>query len=127
MGHKMMRQVCNRQGHLVNPLRAILFFAALLLFIFTVVFRMVESDSFSAAMAALIESILIVAFFIFLGIFIAYLLYVIHDKIHQGATKSDQVYSMFDDPPANDKSACKPDPNKIEGDLDETAESQPNS
>ena len=121
----MMRQVCNRQGHLVNPLRAILLFAAMLLFIFTVVFRMVESDSFSTAMAALIESILIVAFFIFLGVFIAYLLYFIHDKIRQRA-KSDQVYSMFGDPSANDEPACKPDRADVERDLDEEAESRPN-
>ncbi len=121
-----MRQVCNRQGHLVNPLRAILFLAAMLLFIVTVVFRMVESDSFSTAIAALIESILIVAFFIFLGIFIAYLLYFIHDRIRQGA-KSDQTLSMFGNPSANDQSAYKPGRTEINGDLDEKAESQPNS
>ena len=124
-GNKMMRQVCNRQGHLVNPLRMILLFAAMLLFIFTVVFRMVESDSFSTAMAALIESILIVAFFIFLGLFIAYLLYFIHDVIRQRA-RSNQIYSMFDDLSAKDKSACKPDHTEVERNLDEKAESRPN-
>ena len=121
-----MRQVYNRQGHLVKPLRAILLFAAMLLFIFTVVFRMVESDSFSTAMATLIESILIVAFFIFLGLFIAYFLYFIHDKIRQRA-RSNQIYSIFDDLSANDESACKPDRTDVERDLDEKAESRPHS
>lgn len=121
-----MRQVYNRQGHHLHPLRMILFIAALLLFIFTVVFRMIESDSFSTAMATLIESILVVAFFIFLGIFIAYLLYFIHDKIRQRA-QSDQAYSMFGEPSANDGSARKPDRTKSERDLDEKVESPPNS
>ena len=122
----MMRQVYNRQGHLVKPLRAILLFAAMLLFIFTVVFRMVESDSFSTAMATLIESILIVAFFIFLGLFIAYFLYFIHDKIRQRA-RSKQIYSIFGDLSAKDVSACKPDRAEAKRDLGEKAESRPNS
>ena len=122
----MARQVTNRQGHRVIPLRAILFFAAMLLFIFTVVYRMVKSNSFSTAVASLIESLLIVAFFIFLGILIAYLLYIIHDRFRQGA-RSDPVYGMFDTPAADDKSASQPDDAEIGLDSDEKAESGLNS
>ena len=121
-----MRQVCNRQGHVVIPLRAILFFAAMLLFIFTVVYRMVKSDSVSTAMATLIESLLIVAFFIFLGILIAYLLYFIHDRIRRGA-KSESVYGIFDTPANDRSSACKPDVAEAGPDPDENAESGLNS
>ncbi len=122
----MMRQVCNRQGHLINPLRAILFLAAMLLFIFTLVYRMVKSDSFSTALATLVESLLIVTFFIFLGIVIAYLLYFIHDRIRQGS-RSDQVDSIFGDPSADNGAECKPDCADMGLDPDEKAESQPNS
>ena len=126
MGNKMLQQVCNRQGHVVITLRAILFFAAMLLFIFTVVYRMVKSDSVSTAMATLIESLLIVAFFIFLGILIAYLLYFIHDRIRHGA-KSDPVYGVFDTPTKDSNSACKPKDTDVGSDSDENAESGLNS
>ncbi|MDJ0984281.1 MAG: hypothetical protein QNJ26_01965 [Desulfobacterales bacterium] len=122
----MMRQVCNHQGHVVIPLRAILFFAAMLLFIFTVIYRMVKSDSVSTAMATLIESLLIVAFFIFLGILIAYLLYFIQDRFRHGA-KSDPVYGIFDTPTSDNKSASKPNGAEAGTDSDENAESGLNS
>jgi predicted PurR-regulated permease PerM len=122
----MMRQVCNRQGHLINPLRMILLLAAMLLFICTVVYRMLKSDSVSNAMAILIESLLIVAFFIFLGIIIAYLLYFIRDRIRQGA-KSSPVYGMFGQPSADDKATPKPDRSEMGINSDERAESQLNS
>ena len=121
-----MRQVCNRRGHVVIPLRAVLFFAAMLLFIFTVVYRMVKSNSFSTAMATLIESLLTVAFFIFLGILIVYLLYFIHDRIRHGA-KSDPVYGLFDTPTRDSSSACMPDGAEAGPDSDENAESGLNS
>lgn len=79
----MMRQVLNERGRILRPLQAILFFAAMLLFIFTVVYRMIKSDNFSTAVATLVESLLIVALFIFLGVVVAYLLYFIHERIHK--------------------------------------------
>jgi hypothetical protein len=121
----MMRQVCNRQGHLNNPLRAILFIAAVLLFIFTVVYRMFKSDSIRAAMATLVESLLMVAFFIFLGMVIAYLLYVIHDRFRRGP-KSDPVSGLFADSVVDPESSDKADHADIGFESEEKAESQPN-
>ena len=108
----MTRQVQNRQGRIINPLHTILFVSALLVFIFTVVYRMVKSDSFSTAMAALIESLLIVSFFIFSGILIAYLFYFIHERIRQGSRRQE-LWDMLVDPSAGDKSTYKPDPNTL--------------
>ena len=121
-----MRQVLNPQGHLINPLRAILFFAAMLLFIFTVVYRMVKSDRFSSAMATLVEALLTVALFIFLGILLAYLLYFIPDRFRQGA-KSDPVYGLFDAPVADNQSASESDSAEVELDSDEKTKSGLNS
>lgn len=122
----MMRQVCNRQGRMISPLQAVLFFAALLLFIFTVVYRMVKSDSFSTAVATLIESLLMVAFFIFLGIVIAYLLYFLHERIRQGSSRR-QAYHILGDTSTDNESACKPDRDDIGLESDEKTESRPNS
>jgi hypothetical protein len=77
----MTRQVQNQQGRIINPLHTILFVSALLVFLFTVVYRMVKSESFSSAMATLVESLLIVSFFIFFGILLAYLFYFIHEGL----------------------------------------------
>ena len=93
----MTRQVQNRQGRIINPLHRILFVSALLVFIFTVVYRMAKSENFSTAMATLVESLLIVSFFIFLGIILAYLFYFIHGKIRQGS-RHQQLRDMFIDP-----------------------------
>jgi predicted PurR-regulated permease PerM len=105
----MTRQVQNRQGRIINPLHTILFFSALLVFIFTVVYRMAKSENFSTAMATLVESLLIVSFFIFLGLFLAYLFYFIHERIRQGS-RHQQLWDMFVDPSVDNASTGKPDP-----------------
>ncbi len=107
----MTRQVHNQQGRMLNPLQAVLFFSALLVFIFNVVYRMVKSESFSQALATLVGSLLIVAFFIFLGMLLAYLIYFIYQRFRQGSRRQ-QVYNMFDS--GSGGSACTPDPRKIE-------------
>jgi predicted PurR-regulated permease PerM len=122
----MARQVQNRQGRIINPLHIILFVSALLVFIFTVVYRMVKSESFSGAMATLVESLLIVSFFVFFGMLLAYLFYFIHERIHQGSRRR-QLWDMFVDPAARDESACNPDPNTLGIESNEDVESQPNS
>ena len=83
----MMRQIDDRQGRMINPLQVGLLLTALLVFIFTVVCRMVKSASFSNALATLIESLLAVAFFILFGILVAYLCYFIYQKIFKGKYK----------------------------------------
>ena len=108
----MTRQVQNQQGRIINPLHTILFVLAFLVFIFTVVYRMVKSESFSTAMATLIESLLIVSFFIFFGILLAYLFYFIHERIRRGSRRR-QLWDMFVDLSARSESACKPDPNTL--------------
>ena len=102
----MTRQAQNRQGRIINPLHTILFVSALLVFIFTVVYRMVRSENFSTAMATLVESLLIVSFFIFLGLFLAYLFYFIHERIRQGSHRR-QLWDMFVDPSAQNTTAGK--------------------
>ncbi len=121
----MIRQVCNRQG-LIKPLPAIIFLAAMLLFVFTVVYRMAKSDSFSTALATLVESLLIVAFFIFIGIVGAYLLYFIYERIRQGSNRR-QIYRLFSEPSADDDAVSKPGQGEIGHESREEAESQPNS
>ena len=108
----MTRQVQNQQGRIINPLHTIIFVSALLVFIFTVVYRMVKSESFSSAMATLVESLLIVSFFIFLGLFLAYLFYFIHEKIRQGSGRR-QLWDMFVDPSVRNTSTDKPDPDSL--------------
>ena len=105
-GEKMTRQVQNRQGRIINPLHTILFVSALLVFIFTVVYRMARSENFSTAMATLVESLLIVSFFIFFGLFIAYLFYFIHERIRQGS-RHRQLWDMFIDPSGRNAIAGK--------------------
>lgn len=121
----MTRQVKNQQGRIINPLHTILFVSAMLVFIFTVVYRMVKSESFSIAMAALVESLLIVSFFIFFGILLAYLFYFIHERVHKGSRRQ-QLWDMFVDPSSPDDPACKPDPNTLGLEPDDEVESQPN-
>jgi predicted PurR-regulated permease PerM len=120
----MTRQVQNRQGRIINPLHTILFVSALLVFIFTVIYRMVKSASFSSAMATLVESLLIVSFFIFLGILLAYIFYFVYEKIRQAAR---QRRGMFVDPSARNESAGKPDPNRMGLKPDDEVASRPNS
>ena len=122
----MTRQVQNQQGRIINPLHTILFVSALLVFIFTVVYRMVKSESFSNAMATLVESLLIVSFFIFFGILLAYLFYFIHERIRQGSRRR-QLWDMFVDPSARDESECKPDHNTLGIAPNDEVESQPKS
>jgi predicted PurR-regulated permease PerM len=122
----MTRQVQNRQGRINHPLQATLFFSALLVFIFTVIYRMVKSESFSNAIAALVESLLIVSFFIFLGILFAYLIYFIHERIRQGSRRQ-QTNNMFDFSSGHEEHAGKSDPRTIEFAPDDEIESSPDS
>lgn len=121
-----MRQVSSRQGRMMKPLQAILFFAAMLVFIFSVVYRMINSENFGAAVAVLLQSLLIVAFFIFLGIVSAYLLYFLHERIHTGSSRRP-VYPLPDDSSGDDPSASQPDLANLRFDSDEKADSQPGS
>jgi predicted PurR-regulated permease PerM len=125
-GGKMTRQLQNRQGRIINPLHTILFFSALLVFIFTVVYRMVKSENFSTAMATLVESLLIVSFFIFLGIFLAYLFYFIHEKIHQGS-RHKQLWDMFVNPSTRNATAGKSDPDSLGIEQNDEVGSRSNS
>ncbi len=111
---------------MINPLQAILFFAALLVFIFTVVYRMVKSESFSTAMATLVESLSIVSLFIFLGILLAYLIYFILERIRQGSRRQ-QLWDLFGGRSSRDESAGKPDQNTLGLEPNDEVESQPNS
>ena len=108
-----MRQVQSRQGRIINPLHTILFVSALLVFIFTVVYRMAKSENFSTAMATLVESLLIVSFVIFLGIFLAYLFYFIHERIRHGSHHR-QLWDMFVAPSSRNATAGKSDPDSLE-------------
>ena len=120
----MTRQAQNRQGRIINPVHTILFVSALLVFIFTVIYRMAKSESFSSAMATLVESLLIVSFFIFLGILVAYIFYFVYGKIRQGFR---QRRDMLADPSARNESAGKPDPNCTGLKPDDEVASRPNS
>ena len=122
----MMRQVHNQQGRIINSFQTVVFISALLIFIFTVVYRMVKSTSFSNAMATLVESLLIVVFFIFLGILLAYLLYFIYQKFRQESSRQ-QAYNMFDFSSGHEEPAYKPDPNGVEFGPDDEIESSPDS
>ena len=117
-----MRQFSKRKRRPLNRLQAILFLAAMLVFIFTVVYRMVKSEDFSAAVATLVESLLIVAFFVFLGIVIAYLLYFMYERIHKGSSRR-LLYPLPDDTSGDDPSACDPDLTNVRLDSDGKAES----
>ena len=122
----MTRQLHNRQGRMVKPLQAVLFISALLVFVFTVIYRMAKSASFSNAMATLVESLLIVAFFILLGILLSYLIYFIYQRFRQGS-RHQQMYNMFDSRTGNGDSACAPDPGKMDLATDNEVESCPDS
>lgn len=108
----MMRQVQNPQGRIIKPLHATLFVLALVVFLFTVIYRMVKSESLNTAMATLVESLLIVSFFVFLGILFAYLIYFLHERIRKGAGRRKPGNRLLDHS-AEDKSACEPDPDII--------------
>ena len=122
----MTRQAHNQQGRVLNSWKTVLFVSALLMFVFTVVYRMVKSANFSNALAALVESLLIVFFFIFLGILLAYLLYFIYQRFHHGSGRQ-QAYNMFDFSSGHEEPASKPDPNGVEFGPDDEIESSPDS
>jgi predicted PurR-regulated permease PerM len=122
----MTRQVQNRQGRIINPLHTILFVSALLVFIFTVVYRMAKSENFSTAMATLVESLLIVSFFIFLGLFLAYIFYFIHERIRQGS-RHQQLWDMFVDPSDRNASTGKPDSDSLGLEQNDDVRPRPNS
>ncbi|MGD2037374.1 MAG: hypothetical protein PVH28_05780 [Desulfobacterales bacterium] len=122
----MTRQVQNQQGRIINTLHAILFVTASLVFIFTVIYRMAKSESFSSALATLVESLLIVSFFTFFGILLAYLFYFIHERIRQGS-HHQQLWDMLFYPSARNESAGKPDPDSTGPDPNDEVESRPNS
>ena len=118
----MTRQAYNQQGRMVKPLQAVLFISALLVFIFTVVYRMLKSASFSNAMATLVESLLIVAFFIFLGILLSYLIYFIYQRFRHGSHQK-QMYNMYDSRCDYGETSCTPDLHKIDLAPDNEVES----
>ena len=122
----MTRQVKNQQGRIINPLHSILFISAMLVFIFTVVYRMAKSESFSTAVAALVESLLIVSFFIFSGILLAYLFYFIHERLHRGSRRR-RLWGMFVEPSVPDEPACKPERPALGLETGDEVESQSNS
>lgn len=122
----MTWQAHNQQGRVLNSWKTVLFVSALLMFVFTVVYRMVKSASFSNAVAALVESLLIVFFFIFLGILLAYLLYFIYQRFRQGSDRP-QAYNMFDFSSGHKEPAGKPDPETVEFAPDDEIESSPDS
>ena len=122
----MTRQAHNQQGRMLNPWKTVLFVSALLMFVFTVVYRMVKSASFSNAVAALVESLLIVFFFIFLGILLAYLLYFIYKRFRQGFGRQ-QAHNMFDFSSGHEEPAGKPDLETVEFGPDDEIESSPDS
>ena len=122
----MMRQVHNQQGRILNSFQTVVFISALLIFIITVVYRMVKSASFSNAVATLVESLLIVVFFIFLGILLAYLLYFIYQRFRQGSRRQE-TYNLFASGSGQGEPAAKPDPSAIEFAPDDEIESSPDS
>jgi amino acid transporter len=122
----MMRQLDDRQGRMVNPLQVVLFFSALLVFIFSVVYRMVKSASFSNALATLVESLLVLAFFIFFGILLSYLFYFIYQKVFKGAHHL-QDHPMFDSSSGPVDAASDPDHCPIASESKNKVESQTNS
>ena len=122
----MMRQEHNRQGRILNPFQTVVFISALLIFIFTVGYRMVKSTSFSNAVATLVESLLIVVFFIFLGILLAYLLYFIYQRFRQGSRRQE-AYNLFASGSSHGEPAAKRDPGTIEFAPDDEIESSPDS
>jgi hypothetical protein len=87
---------------------------------------MAKSENFSTAMAALFESLLIVFFFTFLGIFLAYLFYFIHERIRHGS-RQQQLWDMFFDPSARNASAGKSDPDSLEFEQNDKVGSRSNS
>lgn len=122
----MMRQVQNRQGRTINPLHAILFVLALLVFLFTVIYRMVKSESFNIAMATLVESLLVVSLFVLLGTLFAYLIYFLHARIRKGPLRQ-QSGNMFVEGSAEGASECKPGSTAIGLEPDDEARPQPHS
>ena len=122
----MMRQVDNRQGRMINPLQVVLFFSALLAFIFTVVYRMVKSASFSNALAIMFEYLLVLVFFTLLGILLAYLFYFIYQNILKG-THRLQNHNMFDSGTGPNKVASKSDQRPIKLESKNEVESKQNS
>ncbi|MEJ2099006.1 MAG: hypothetical protein P8X68_03395 [Desulfobacterales bacterium] len=122
----MMRQVDDRQGRMINPLQVILLFLALLVFIFTVVYRMVKSASFSNALAIMVEYLLVLAFFILLGILLAYLFYFIYKNILK-ETHRLHGPNMFDSSTGRHKVASKLDHSPIELESKKEVESRQDS
>ena len=108
-----MRHVYSRQGRMLTSWKAVLFISALLVFVFTVVYRMAKSASVSNAVAALVESLLIVFFFIFLGILIAYLFYFIYQRFHQGSRRQ-QAYPRFNFSSGDKETDGESDPKTVE-------------
>lgn len=121
-----MRHVYSRQGRMLTSWKAVLFISALLVFVFTVVYRMLKSASVSSAVATLVESLLIVVFFIFLGIMIAYLFYFISQRLHQGSHRQ-QAYNMFNFSSGHKESECEPDPETVAFEPDDEIECSPDS
>lgn len=122
----MMRQVQKPQGRMIKPLHATLFVLALVVFLFTVIYRMVKSESFNTAMATLVESLLIVSFIVFLGILFAYLIYFLHARIRKGPNRR-KPGNMFVEHSSGDGSEGEPDPGTIGLEPGDEAKPQPHS
>jgi predicted PurR-regulated permease PerM len=104
----------------------VVFLSALLAFIFTVVYRMIKSASLSNAVATLVESLLILAFFILLGILLAYLFYFIYRKIPKG-TRQLQNHHKLGSSPGWDKTASKSEQSPMKLKSKNEVESRVNS
>ena len=122
----MTRQAHNPLGRMLNPFKTVLFISALLMFVFTVIYRMLKSASFSNAVATLVESLLIVFFFIFLGILGAYLLYFIYQRVRR-ESRRQRAHSMFDFHSDHQEPACKPDSGTLGFAPDDETKSSPDS
>ena len=122
----MMRQIDDRQRRIISPLQVVLFFSALLAFIFTVVYRMVKSASFSNALAIMFEYLLVFVFFTLLGILLAYLFYFIYQNILKG-THRLQNPNMFDSGTGPYEVASKSDQRPIKLESKNEVESKQNS
>ena len=122
----MTQQAHHRQGRMLNPFKAVLLISALLMFVFTVVYRMVKSASFSNAVATLVESLLIVFFFIFLGILLAYLIYFLYLRFLRGSSRH-HAFNLFDFDSGHDEPTVKPDSKKVDLGSEDEVESSPDS
>ena len=87
---------------------------------------MIKSASLSNALATLVESLLILAFFILIGILLAYLFYFIYQKIRRG-TRHRHSNHMLDSSTFGDKTTLKREQSPIKFESKNEVESRVNS